>query len=281
MINSDNIRIGGRPIRRITALGYSLALIFVIVSTATISCFAADQTVSPRDMTYITEQFPPYNFEKDGKLQGISVDLLETVWQKMNASLNESAIELLPWTEGYQRTLDEKNTVLFSTARLPQRELLFKWAGPIGPIRNVLLVKKDKNISVTSAEELKKYKIGALKDDSAVQMLLDKGVKKEGLRLEPTSTQAIEMLQNGSIDAWAYGDTAGMWLIQESGANTSDFRVAYVLGQIDYYYAFNNETPDYIVQSFQQAIDNVKNSKDKDGVSEYQKVLSKYVPTML
>ena len=119
----------------------------------------------------------------------------------MNASLNESAIELLPWTEGYQRTLDEKNTVLFSTARLPQRELLFKWAGPIGPIRNVLLVKKDKNISVTSAEELKKYKIGALKDDSAVQMLLDKGVKKEDLRLEPTSKQAIEMLQNGSIDA--------------------------------------------------------------------------------
>ena len=72
-----------------------------------------------------------------------------------------------------------------------------------------------------------------------------------------------------------------MWLIQESGANTSDFRVAYVLGQIDYYYAFNNETPDYIVQSFQQAIENVKSSKDKDGVSEYQKVLSKYVPTML
>lgn len=246
-----------------------------------ISCLAADQTVSAKDLTYLTEQFPPYNFEKDGKLQGISVDLIEMAWQKMGLSLNESVIQLLPWTEGYQRTLDEKNTVLFSTARLPQREQLFKWAGPIGPIRNVLLSKRESNISIASAEDLKKYRIAAIEDDCAVQMLLNKGLTKEDLMLEPTSKPVIEMLQNGSIDAWAYGDTAGMWLIQESSANTSDFRVAYVLGQIDYYYAFNKETPDSIVQSFQQAIDDVKNSKDKDGVSDYQKILSKYVPAML
>ncbi len=281
MIKKDNIHIGGRPIRGFTALGYSLAIIFVIVSATTISCLAVDQTVSAKDLTYITEQFPPYNFEKDGKLQGISVDLLEMAWQKMNVSLNESAIELLPWTEGYQEALDKKNTVLFSTARLPQREQLFKWAGPIGPIRNVLLIKKDNNISITSAEDLKKYKIAAIKNDSAMQMLLDKGMKKEDIVVEPTSKPIIEMLQNGSIDAWAYGDTAGMWLIRESGANTSDFKVAYVLGQTDYYYAFNKETPDSVVLSFQQAIDDVKNSKDKDGVSDYQKTLAKYVPAML
>lgn len=261
--------------------GYSLAVFFVIVSMAAVPCIAADQTVSAKDLTYITELFPPFNFEKDGKLQGISIELLEAVWQKMGADLDESAIMLLPWNEGFQRTLNEKNTVLFSTARLPQREQLFKWAGPIGPIRNVLLVKKERNISIASAEDLKKYKIAALKDDSAVQMLLDKGLKKEDILLEPTSTPVIEMLQNGSIDAWAYGDTAGMWMIQESGANVSDFRATYVLGQTDYYYAFNKETPDSIVHSFQQAIDSIKNTTDKEEVSDYQKILSKYVPTML
>jgi len=56
----------------------------------------------------------------------------------------------IPWTEGYQRTLDEKNTVLFLTARLPQREQLFKWAGQIVSIKYVLLAKKDKNISITA-----------------------------------------------------------------------------------------------------------------------------------
>ncbi len=80
--------------------------------------------------------------------------------------------------------------------------------------------------------------------------------------LENKSKPIIEMLQNGSIDAWAYGDAAGIWLIQESGANASDYEIAFVLGQTDYYYAFNKETPDYIVQSFQQAIDYVKSNKD-------------------
>ncbi len=251
------------------------------IPLAIIPCFAADQALSAKNLTYMTEQFPPYNFQEDGKLQGISVDLLLKMWDKMDAGLNRSVIELLPWTKGYQRTLNEKNTVLFSTARLPQREQLFKWAGPIGPIRNVLLAKKDSNLNITSPEDLKRYKIGAIDEDSAVQMLLDKGMKKEDLVLERTSKSIIEMLQNGSIDAWAYGDTAGIWLIQKSGLNASDFKAAYELGQIDYYYAFNKETPDSIVQSFQHALDCIESSKDKSGVTDYEKILSKYVPAML
>jgi ABC-type amino acid transport substrate-binding protein len=201
-------------------------------------------------------------------------------WERMGEDLNMGVIELLPWREGYQRTLDENNAVLFSTARLPQREQLFKWAGPIGPIRNVLLAKKDKDLNISKAEDFKKYRIGAIAEDSAVQMLLDKGVKKEDLVLEATSGQIIELLQNGSIDAWAYGDTAGIWLIQKSGANASDYGVAYVLGQTDYYYAFNKEIPDSLVRSFQEAIDYIKSNKDANGVSDYERILAKYVPTM-
>lgn len=269
---------GGRFIRKFNVFRHIVVLILVTTSMAVIPCSAADQATSAKDLTYITEQFPPYNYQEDGKLQGISIDLLDKMWGRMSVNLNRSIIKLLPWTEGYQRTLDEKNTVLFSTARLQQREQLFKWAGPIGPIRNVLLAKKDKNLNIYTAEDLKKYKIGAINEDSAVQMLLDKGVKKEDLVLEPTSNPIIEMLQNGSIDAWAYGDTAGIWLIQKSGANISGYGVAYVLGQTDYYYAFNKETPDSIVQSFQQAIDYVKSNKDADGVSDYEKILTEYIP---
>ncbi len=240
----------------------------------------ADDAFSARDLTYITEQFPPYNYQEDGKLQGISVDLLEKAWERMDANLNRSVVQLLPWKEGYQETLNTNNTVLFSTARFPQREQLFKWAGPIGPIRNVLLAKKDKNMSIAAPQDLKKYRIGAINDDSAVQMLLDKGMMKEDLVLETASRPIIEMLQNGSIDAWAYGDVAGIWLIRESGANASDFKVAYEFGQTDYYYAFNREVPDSLVQSFQEAIDYMRINRDDNGVSDYERILSNYVPAM-
>ena len=54
--------------------------IFVSMLMVFIPCSAADQAFSARDLTYITEQFPPYNYQEDGKLQGISVDLLEMAW---------------------------------------------------------------------------------------------------------------------------------------------------------------------------------------------------------
>jgi polar amino acid transport system substrate-binding protein len=112
-------------------------------------------------------------------------------------------------------------------------------------------------------------------------MLLNKGMKKEDLVLEMDSRLLIEMLENGSIDAWAFGDTAGLLLIQNMGLNASGYRTAYVLGETDYYYAFNKEVPDSLVQSFQQALDFIKGNKDKNGVSDYERIVSRYVPAML
>ncbi len=243
-----------------------------------ISCLASDPAVSAKDLIYITEQYPPYNFQENGKLQGISVDILEKVWERMGVNLNRSVIQLLPWTEGYERTLKENNTVLFPTARLLQREQLFKWAGPILSGKHVLLAKRDKNISITAPEDLGKYKIGAIEDDVALQLLLDKGLKKEELILANTSEPLIEMLDNGSIDAWAYNDMAGIWEIQESGKNASNYEAAYVLGNVDAYLAFNKEVPDSLVQSFQEAIDYIKSNKDASGLSDYEAILYKYIP---
>jgi len=63
---------------------------------AVIPCSAADQSTSAKDLTYITEQYPPYNYQDDGKLQGISVDLLEKVWQKWGQTWTEAASNFCP-----------------------------------------------------------------------------------------------------------------------------------------------------------------------------------------
>lgn len=245
-----------------------------------ISLSLSSQVPSAGNLTYLTEQFPPYNLRDGGTLQGISVDLLEAMWQRMNVSLNRSAIVLLPWSEGYRRALTENGTVLFSTARLEGREELFKWVGPIGPIRNVLLAKSDSNISIADDSDLTRYKIGAIRDDSAVQMLADRGLEEDRLVLCAEAQSIIEMLQNGSIDAWAYGDTAGLWLISEGGQNPDDFRIAYVLGTLDYYYAFDRNTPEALLLEFQNALDDIKTNKSGDGMSEYERILSHYEPVV-
>jgi signal transduction histidine kinase len=110
-------------------------------------------------------------------------------------------------------------------------------------------------------------------------MLLDKGVNREALVLKTTSKPIVEMLENGSIDAWAYGDMHGFWQLREGGANVSDYEAACVLGQTNGdFYAFNKETPDSLVQSFQEAIDYIKSKRDSSGVSDYDRILAKYIP---
>jgi len=258
-----------------------MGIFFIVAFIAllhTTQAQAIDTSTSAMDLTYITEQYPPYSYQKDGELRGVSVDLLEKVWERMGINLNRSVIQLLPWAEGYEKTLKENNTVLFSTARLPQRVQLFKWAGPIASGRYVLLAKRDKNISITAPDDLKKYKIGAIESDLAVQLLLDRGVKKEDLVLEMTSKPIIDMLENGSIDAWAFNDLTGIWQIQESGQNASNYEAAYVFEVVDAYFAFNKEAPESLVQPFQQAIDYIKSNKDEAGVTDYEKILYKYIP---
>jgi polar amino acid transport system substrate-binding protein len=58
-------------------------LTYAIISATAFSSLAADHVASAKDLTYITEQYPPYNFERDGRLQGISIDLLEMMWDRM------------------------------------------------------------------------------------------------------------------------------------------------------------------------------------------------------
>ncbi len=251
-----------------------LSAIFVIALTAVSPCMASDQAVSAKDLTYITEQFPPFNFQVDGDLRGTSVDLLELVWQRMGEDLNKSVIQVLPWADGYEKTLAEQNTVLFTVGRIPEREHLFKWAGPIGTSWYVMLARMDRNITIYEEDDLKKIKIGAVEDDLAIQMLLDHGLKRDDLIIEKTSEPIIEMLKNGSIDAWAYNDVTATWQLQESGEDASDYKVVYVFGSSDGYLAFNKSVPDSLVRHFQEAINYIKTRKGND----YEKILMKYTP---
>jgi polar amino acid transport system substrate-binding protein len=253
---------------------------------AVIPCLAANQTTSAKNLTYIADpQLPPYNYLEDGKLQGITVDLLETMWEKMGGDLNRSAIKLLPWTEGYQMILAENDTVLLGTTRIPEREHLFRWVGPAVPAKYgdyVLLAKNEKNITITTPDDLKKYKLGTVKDTIGVQLLQRQGINNEVQGNTPTAV--IEMLKNGTIDGMVFNEISTVWLLQQLGENASDYKVAYDLNQgksYDVYYAFNNRTADSKVQSFQQTLDFLKSNKDANGVSDYDRILSKYIPATL
>jgi polar amino acid transport system substrate-binding protein len=237
--------------------------------------------LSPTEnLTYYTEQLPPYNYQENGTLKGFSVDLLEAITEKMGTKVTREKVHLVPWTEGYQAVLTRNNTVLFTTARIPERERSFKWAGPIYAYTNVLFARPDREIVITGPESLKGYRIGIIVDDVAFQQLLDAGVNKSQLVQETNVSVIIAKLNSGEIDLWGYPEASGRYFTEQVTGNYYSFRVVYTLQNLEGYYVFNKNVPDSTVQSFQQALDALKTEKDAGGTTTYERILGRYIPSI-
>lgn len=230
-------------------------------------------------LNYYTEQFPPYNYQENGSLKGITIDLLGQITAEMGAPVTQEQLHLVSWTEAYQTTLNTNNTVLFSTTRSAQREQSFKWAGPISTDKYVFFARWNSPIFINNSEDLRNYRVGVITDDAAVQQLIDAGINASQLVYDTNATNLIEKLSRGDIDLWCYPEMVGRQLSEQVTGNYYSFKVVYSFSNIQAYFAFNKQIPDSTVQAFQKTLDSLK-QQDNSGTSKYTKILGQYIPAI-
>lgn len=249
----------------------TLTLIKALTSIAI--CLVAPLKASASELdqlTYITESYPPYNFKDNGKLKGISVDLLLAAAKKSSPSLTASGIRVFPWPRAYKMAETGPNIVLFSTTRTEEREPKFNWVGPIVPTRIVLLAKKSNSIVINSPSDIKKYAIGAITDDIGDQLVQEAGVKPSSIKHVPKAESLAKMLGAGRIKLWAYEENVARWFIKKEGLNNNDFESVYTLKESDLYYAFSKDISKDRQDRLQKAINEVKASGEFDKIkAEY------------
>ncbi|NPU84502.1 MAG: transporter substrate-binding domain-containing protein [Syntrophaceae bacterium] len=228
-------------------------------------------------MVYMTEQYPPFNYKEKGRLEGIAVYLLEEMTKKANIDFSRDRIRLTSWTAGYREALKKKNTVLFSTTRTPERETLFQWVGPIAPTKIVLIARKDRALKINAFDDLKGLKIAALRDDIGEALLARGGIKGKAVTVGKKAEDAIRMLEAGTVDAWAYEETAGLWLIKHIAGDPGNYESVYRLYEGELYYAVNRNTPKIVVQKMQDALDDLKREKTREGFTVYEDIFEHYL----
>jgi polar amino acid transport system substrate-binding protein len=209
-------------------------------------------------MVLLTENFPPYNMAINGKnfareenINGIAVDIIREMFKRAGIQYNLSL--RFPWDRIYKLALEKPDYGVFVTARLPEREALFKWVGPIGPDDWVLLGRSDSTITLSSLEEAKQYKVGAYKGDAIAEHLVEKG-------LEPITAlrdqENAKKLMAGQIDLWASGDPAGRYLAKQEGITGLKTILRFDSAQL--YLALNKEVSDEVVQKLQAELDKMR-----------------------
>ena len=206
----------------------------------------------------LTENFPPYNMAVNGKnfaqeenINGIAVDIVKEMFKRAGVQYNLTL--RFPWDRIYKLALEKPGYGVFVTARLPEREQLFKWVGPIGPDDWVLLAKGDNPINLTSLDEAKSHRIGAYKGDAISEYLTEKGVEHStSLRDQENARK----LATGQIELWATGDPAGRYLAKQEGI--SGLKTVLRFNSAELYLALNKDMPDEIVARLQAALDQMR-----------------------
>ena len=219
-------------------------------------------------LNLMTEDYPPYNFpDKNGKPTGISVDIVREIIKKTKDIDN---ITILPWARAYHKIQTEKNQVLFSTTRTPQREKLFKWVGPIATNTWVFYTKKGNDIKLSKLSDAKnlKYTIGTYKDDACELFLKLNGF--ENIESVPNDTLNVKKLISNRIDLWIVGEYQGK--IKAKRLNADKYlKKVFEIKKTYLYIAFSKDVDDKIIKKWQYELDRLK----QNGI--YQKILNKYL----
>ena len=246
-------------------------LLVLASSTMWLASTASAVDTSRSPIVLLTENFPPYNMAKNGKnfaqnenIEGIAVDILRETFKR--ADISYSMTLRFPWERIYHLALENPGYGVFVTARVPDREKLFKWVGPLGPDDWVLLARGDSPITLTSLEQARQYRVGAYKDD-----VIALSLEKQGLApvIVLRDQDNARKLQAGQIDLWATGDPAGQFLARQVGI--SGFKTVLRFHQAELFLALNKDVPDEVVNKLQKALDQLR----AEGVVE--KISAKYL----
>lgn len=210
----------------------------------------------------VTEDWKPFNYPENGEIKGTSTVIVKKVLKEVGLTYN---IRVYPWARAYHMALNEKNVLIYTLMRIPQREKLFKWVRPLGPANKTWLWKRkgDKKIIVNNIDDAKKYMIGTNNDSMDHIWLKDNGFKdKENISVNSKVELFVKMLKFGRVDMMAFNTASIEEEVKKLNFSIEDFEKVIPLFTTQPFMAFSQLTSDEYVEKFKMVYDQlVKENK--------------------
>jgi polar amino acid transport system substrate-binding protein len=231
---------------------------------------ALSATVHAQSIRVVTEEFPPYNFSVDGKITGFSTEVVQAVLKEAQI---DGAFQSLPWARAYETAQGAENILIYSIARNPTREKLFKWVGVIAPTQYYLFSRPQRKLKLERLEDARNYQIATVNEDAGEQFLMAHGFAK-GQNLQSSVKYELnyEKLKRGRVDLWIMPELVAVFLARQAGDDPSkslarSFAIN-ELGNDGYYMAFSIQTPDALVARVSRALATVKTNGTYDALKK-------------
>lgn len=216
----------------------------------------------------LTEENPPLNYTEGKKLTGMATDVVQEMGRRAKMKLE---FEVMAWNAAYEKAQADKETCLYSTARLPNRENAFKWVGPIATNKWGLFALGGFAPTIKSLADARPFRIGGVARDAKTEHLKQNGVTNifevEDDKLNPGKL-TLNRKEAQKIDLWITSVASARRVAAQ--ARISDIKLVYVVREAESYLACSPRTSAATLKALADALDRMK----KDGT--YGKIIKAY-----
>jgi polar amino acid transport system substrate-binding protein len=144
---------------------------------------------------FVTEEYAPFNYTKDGKITGISIDQVKAITKAADV---DYTIEIMPWARAFAMAQTQPMTCVFTAGYNRERADRFAWINPLLKDEMVLLKRKDGSKGPATLHEALAMKVGSQRGDFAVEALESLGFKD--IDLAADIDISVRKLISGRID---------------------------------------------------------------------------------
>lgn len=237
---------------------------------AALACLSL-RAVAGEAIQIVTEELPPYNMTQDGRLTGMSTEVVQAVLEEIG---EQASIQSMPWARAYDIALNAENVLIYSITRTAQREKLFKWVGIVAPMHWYLYARPGSNIRLKTLDDARQYQIATVKEDAGEQYLVGNGFTVgENLQSNNKYAYNYEKFKLGRVDLWISIELNALYLIRQAGDDPSR-AVAPVLslpelgGGAGLNMAFSRQTSDATVERFRQGLQAIRDNGTYDAIAK-------------
>lgn len=231
-------------------------LFTLLASILSASALAHSHAGTGNSLVAYTEQWPPYNFAVNGKVQGITTDVLRAACEQAQL---RCSFQVVPWARGYKLVRNTPDTVLYTTARKPAREDHFLWVGPLLPRATWVYTRNIPGAPQREAKELAQLRIGVVREEAAQPDLLAAGVPASALVEESTNDAVFRMLMGDLVQAMVDTEVGMAWNLRSVGRPIGSVtKLMKLSDEGAYYFALNVRSNPALVTKLQLAVDKLR-----------------------
>lgn len=190
---------------------------------------------------------PPLSYEEGGQRSGYIAEILDAMLHELPITTQS---HYLPVARAFQTLAAQKNTLMYPVTRLPERESLYEWIGPVAQRSiTVYKLKTRKDIQISQISDLNHYRLGIVRElASSKSLIANPAINKENIDFAPTPESNFRKFLLGRNDLIVASEWTAIYMMRSMNHSMRELEPVMVLDQQhQYYIALNkNSNPELV-----------------------------------